>query len=475
MSRVEAGRPKVVPHLTPAERAARGKAARVEVPRTLQAEINFPRDRDPVALLEEQAVTRAPELVPIRYGRMLSSAFAFYRGGALIMATDLSRTPNSSIRTQLCGDAHLSNFGTFGSPERTLVFDINDFDETAPGPWEWDVKRLAASFAIAGRDNGFSRKERERAVLATAHSYRTAMTGFAAMRNLQVWYASMPMEHALREFKAGTDPKRLKKAEADLAKARTRDSMHSYEKLTHLVHGEPRIISDPPLIVPIVELFPPGKSRDQIENEIRDLFRGYRSTLAGDLRVLLGQFRYVDQARKVIGVGSVGTHDRIALYLGVDGQDPLFLQIKEAQPSVLERFVGKSEYPNHGQRVIAGQRLMQAATDIFIGWQRVRSGLDGQERDFYVRQLKDWKGSLVLEAMGPPALAAYGTACGWTLARAHARSGDRIAISAYLGKSDAFDRAMASFAETYADQNERDFAALQAAVASRRVKAKTGH
>ena len=260
MSRVEAGRPKVVPHFTPAERAARGKAARVEVPRTLQAEIEIPRDRDPVALLEEQAVTRAPELVPIRYGRMLSSAFAFYRGSALIMATDLSRTPNSSIRTQLCGDAHLSNFGTFGSPERTLVFDINDFDETAPGPWEWDVKRLAASFAIAGRDNGFSRKEREAAVLATARSYRRAMTGFAAMRNLQVWYASLPMKQALREFKAGVDPKRLKKAETDLAKARTRDSMRAYEQLTHLVDGEPRIISDPPLIVPIVELFPRGRA-----------------------------------------------------------------------------------------------------------------------------------------------------------------------------------------------------------------------
>ena len=323
-------------------------------------------------MLEEQAVTRAPELVPIRYGRMLSSAFAFYRGGALIMATDLSRTPNSGIRTQLCGDAHLSNFGTFGSPERTLVFDINDFDETAPGPWEWDVKRLAASFAIAGRDNGFSQKHREAAVLATARSYREAMTGFAAMRNLQVWYASLPMEQALREFTAGVDPKRLKKAEADLAKARTRDSMHAYEKLTHLVDGEPRIISDPPLIVPIVELLPPGESRDQIESEIRDLFRAYRGTLASDRRVLLEQFRYVDLARKVVGVGSVGTRDRIALFLGVDGQDPLFLQVKEAQPSVLERFVGKSEYPNHGQRVVAGQRLMQAATDIFIGWQRSR-------------------------------------------------------------------------------------------------------
>jgi uncharacterized protein (DUF2252 family) len=472
MSRVEATRRKVLPHLTPAERAARGKAARVKAPRTLQAEIEIPDDRDPVALLEEQAAERAPELAPIRYGRMLSSAFAFYRGGALIMATDLSRTPNSRIRTQLCGDAHLSNFGTFGSPERTLVFDINDFDETAPGPWEWDVKRLAASFAIAGRDNGFSHKKRETAVLTTVRSYREAMNGFAAMRNLQVWYASLPLEQALRELAAGANPRRLKKAEADLAKARTRDSMHSYEKLTHLLHGEPRIISDPPLIVPIVELFPRGESRDRIENEIRDLFGHYRLTLASDLRVLLDQFRYVDQARKVVGVGSVGTRDRIALFLGLDGQDPLFLQVKEAQPSVLERFVGKSEYPNHGQRVVAGQRLMQASTDIFIGWQR--SGLEGRERDFYVRQLKDWKGSLAIEAMGPRAMAAYGKVCGWTLARAHARSGDRIAISAYLGKSDAFDRAMVSFAETYADQNERDFAVLKAAVASGRVKAETG-
>ncbi len=390
------------------------------------------------------------------------------------MATDLSRTPNSGIRTQLCGDSHLSNFGTFGSPERTLVFDINDFDETTPGPWEWDVKRLAASFAVAGRDNDFSRKEREAAVLATAHSYRKAMTGFAAMRNLQVWYASLPMRQALRELKAEVDLKRLKKAETDIAKVRTRDSMHAYEKLTHLVDGEPRFISDPPLISPMVELFPPGEGRDQIESEFRDWFRGYRATLRSDLRALFDQFRYVDLARKVVGVGSVGTRDRIALFLGVDGQDPLFLQIKEAQPSVLERFVGKSEYPNPGQRVVAGQRLMQATPDIFIGWQRVRSGLDGLRRTFYVRQLKDWRGSLLIEALGPPGLAAYGKVCGWTLARAHARSGDRIAISAYLGKSDAFDRAMASFAETYADQNGRDFAALQAAVASGRVTAEMG-
>jgi uncharacterized protein (DUF2252 family) len=474
MSKLETAWPKFVPHFTLAERAARGKAARVKVPRKLQAEIVISVDRDPIALLEEQAVPRVTELLPIRFGRMLVSPFAFYRGGALIMATDLSRTPNSGIRAQLCGDAHLSNFGTFGSPERTLVFDINDFDETAPGPWEWDVKRLAASLAIAGRDNGFSHKNRKAAVLATVRSYREAMTSFAAMHNLQVWYARLPVEQALRDFTAGVDPKLLKKAEADLAKARTRDSMHAYEKLTHLVDGEPRIISAPPLIVPLAELVSPGERRDQVENEFRDMFRVYRRTLASDRRALLEQFHYVDQARKVVGVGSVGTHDRIALFLGVDGQDPLFLQVKEAQPSVLERFVGKSEYPNHGQRVVAGQLLMQAATDIFIGWQHVRSGIDGKERDFYVRQLKDWKGSLMIEAMSPPGLAAYGKACGWTLARAHARSGDRIAISAYLGKSGTFDRAMASFAEMYADQNERDFAALKAAVTSGRVKAETG-
>jgi uncharacterized protein (DUF2252 family) len=463
-----------VPHFTRAERAARGKAARAEVPRAVQAEIEFPGDRDPVALLEEQAVTRVPELVPIRYGRMLASAFAFYRGGALIMATDLARTPNAGIRTQLCGDAHLSNFGIFGSPERNLVFDINDFDETAPGPWEWDVKRLAASFAIAGRESGFSQKQRETAVLAAVASYREAMVGFAAMRNLEVWYSSLPVERALNEFTAGIDPKRLKKQEAQLDTARTRDSMHAYRKLTRLVDGEPRIISDPPLIVPLAELLPAGESRDRIQNEVRDLLRTYRRTLASDRRVLLEQFRFVDIARKVVGVGSVGTRAWIALFLGVDGQDPLFLQVKEAQPSVLERFVGKSRYSNAGQRVVAGQRLMQATTDIFIGWQHTSAGVDGQERDFYVRQLKDWKYSLVVEALLPTGLIAYGRACGWTLARAHARSGDRIAISAYLGKSDVFDRAMVSFAETYADQNERDYAALQEAVASGRVKAETG-
>ena len=468
------GAKKAVPHFTREERAARGKAARAEVPRSAQAEIDFPKRRDPIALLEEQATSRVPELVPIRYGRMLASAFAFYRGGALIMAADLARTPTSGLRVQLCGDAHLSNFGVFGSPERNLVFDINDFDETVPGPWEWDLKRLAASFAIGGRENGFSGKERRTVVLDTVRAYREAMHAFAQMRNLELWYSHLSVEHAVAEFTAGVDPKRLKKAEASIEKSRTKDSMHAFEKLTTLGDGEPRIISDPPLIVPIDELLPTQTERDALQNEMRNLIRSYRRTLETDRRLLLEQFRFVDLARKVVGVGSVGTRAWIALFLGVDELDPLFLQIKEAQPSVLEQFAGKSAYSNCGQRVVAGQRLMQATSDIFLGWQHVSSGLDGQERDFYVRQLKDWKGSFAFESAAPAGAAAYGKACGWTLARAHARSGDRVAIASYLGKSDVFDQAIADFAETYADQNERDYDALDRMVESGRITAQTG-
>jgi uncharacterized protein (DUF2252 family) len=469
-----ANRSKQVPHPARAERVTSGKAARAEVPRSAHAQVEFPELRDPVALLEEQAVSRVPELVPIRYGRMLTSPFAFYRGGALIMAADLAQTPASGLRVQLCGDAHLSNFGVFGSPERNLVFDINDFDETAPGPWEWDVKRLAASFAIGGRENGFNDKERRAVVLATVRAYREAMLAFARMRNLEVWYAHLSVEQAVAEFTAGVDPKRLKKAEAVIEKSRTKDSMSAYEKLTRLVDGEPRIISDPPLIVPIDELLPTQMERDAFEEQTRNLLRSYRRTLETDRRHLLEQFRFVDLARKVVGVGSVGTRAWIALFLGADEVDPLFLQIKEAQPSVLERFVGKSEYGNCGQRVVAGQRLMQATSDIFLGWQHVSAGLDGAERDFYVRQLKDWKGSFAFEAAVPTGAAAYGKACGWTLARAHARAGDRVAIAAYLGRSDVFDHAIAEFAETYADQNERDYQALQRAVREGQVEAKTG-
>ena len=415
-----------------------------------------------------------PELVPIRYGRMLVSPFAFYRGGALIMAADLARTPSSGLRVQLCGDAHLSNFGVFGSPERNLVFDINDFDETAPGPWEWDVKRLAASFAIAGRENGFSPKERRAVVLDTVRAYRKAMGDFAQMRNLDVWYSHLDVEQAMAQFTAGVDPKRRKKAEAMIERSRTQGQ---HARVREADAPRRRRAADhqrPAADRPDRRAARDADGARRTRRRSAHLMRSYRRTLETDRRHLLEQFRFVDLARKVVGVGSVGTRAWIALFLGSDEQDPLFLQVKEAQPSVLERFVGKSEYSNHGQRVVAGQRLMQATSDIFLGWQHVSAGLDGKERDFYVRQLKDWKGSVAVEAAVPAGAAAYGRACGWTLARAHARSGDRVAIAAYLGRSDVFDQAIAAFAETYADQNERDYDALEDAVASGRITAERG-
>jgi uncharacterized protein (DUF2252 family) len=465
--------PEAVPHLTPTERVARGKAARAEVPRSSHGAWEpAPNRPDPIALLEEQAVTRVPELLPIRYGRMANSPFAFYRGAAYVMASDLAATPRSGLTVQACGDAHLSNFGVYGSPERNLVFDINDFDETHPGPWEWDVKRLAASLEIAARGNGFADKERRAIVLTTVARYRQAMQTFAAMRNLDLWYAHLGMDEFMAQAGSLVDPKRLKVVERNLAKARTRDSLHAYEKLTSLVDGEPRIVSQPPLIVPIDELVP-DMERDQFVTEVRGMLRDYRRTIETDRRHLLENFRFVDMARKVVGVGSVGTRAWIILMLGRDEQDPLFIQAKEAGASVLESFLGKSEYANHGQRVVAGQRLMQASSDIFLGWQRV-TGLDGIQRDFYLRQLRDWKGSAEVEAMVPQGMTVYGQMCAWTLARAHARSGDRIAIGAYLGNGDVFDKAIAEFASRYADQNERDHQGLVEAVGSGRITAEVG-
>lgn len=465
--------PTVIPHLTPSERAARGKAARAEVPRSSHAGFTPSTHRpDPVALLEEQATSRVPELVPIRYGRMLVSPFAFYRGAALIMAADLASTPSSGLRAQICGDAHLSNFGVFGSPERRMIFSVNDFDETLPGPWEWDVKRLAASLAVAGRDNGFTAAERRRFLLAGAREYRTGITRFAGMPNMAVWYAHLDIEVFLEQLRPQLEAKRVKTFESSLAKARTRDSVQAFAKFATEVDGEPRIVSDPPLIVPIEELLP-DDDRREVMAELAMLLRTYRKTLESDKRHLLEQFRFVHLARKVVGVGSVGTRAWIGLLLGRDGQDPLFLQMKEAQESVLARFAGRSKYANQGQRVVAGQRLMQTASDIFLGWQRV-TGIDGEQRDFYIRQLRDWKGSAEIERMNPKGMAIYARMCAWTLARAHARSGDRVAIASYLGKSDVFDNAIADFAETYADQNERDYQALADAVSSGRIKARTG-
>jgi uncharacterized protein (DUF2252 family) len=468
------GGPRKILRLTPEERVARGKAARNESPRRSHGQWEPAAGRpDPVALLEEQGASRVPELVPLRYGRMLVSPFTFYRGAALIMASDLAATPRSGLRAQICGDAHLSNFGVFASPERQMMFDINDFDETLPGPWEWDVKRLGASFEIAGRDRGFTPQDRRAVVAAGVAEYRTRMEQMAAMRNLDVWYAHIEVTKMFEQLSSLATKKQRAKAEANIAKARTRDSMQAFSKLTHEVDGQRRIKSDPPLIVPIEELIPADAERRDVDGELHALIRSYRRTLETDRRELLESFQYVHSARKVVGVGSVGTRAWILLLLGRDGQDPLFLQAKEAQESVLERFVGKSKYTNSGQRVVAGQRLMQATSDIFLGWQRV-PGLDGKVRDFYVRQLRDWKGSADVDTMTSSVMTAYARICGATLARAHARSGDRIAIASYLGTSDVFDRAIADFSVAYADQNERDYESMTAAVKSGRLVAQTG-
>jgi uncharacterized protein (DUF2252 family) len=441
-------KPSAVEHLSVAERVARGKAARRLAPRSSHGAFEPAPDRaDPIELLERQAETRVQELVPIRYGRMLASAFAFYRGAAMIMAGDLAATPRSGFTVQCCGDAHLSNFGVFASPERQLVFDVNDFDETLPGPWEWDVKRLAASMLIAARENDFSAKRQHGIVLDTVEEYRTAMRRFAGMTNLAVWYAHLDIDASLEE--------------------------PASSKLTRIVDGEARIVSDPPLIVPIGELAH-GSERDDMFDVLHGQLRSYRATLERDRRVLLEQFRVSDFARKVVGVGSVGTRAWIALLQGHDEQDLLFLQLKEAQASVLEEFLAPSEFRDHGERVVTGQRLMQASSDIFLGWLRVASGLDGEPWDFYARQLRDQKSSAEIERMNAKAMARYGAMCGWTLARAHARSGDRIAIAAYLGGGSHFDRALLEFSHAYAEQNERDYHALAAAVKSGRLTAETG-
>jgi uncharacterized protein (DUF2252 family) len=444
------------------------------VPRSSHATFEPARARtDPVELLERQARTRVPELVPIRYGRMLVSPFNFYRGAALIMASDLAGTPRIGLDVQCCGDAHVSNFGVFASPERRLVFDINDFDETLPGPWEWDVKRLATSVLIAAGDRGLASKDGEQAVLDTVREYRTAMAAFAAMKDLEVWYAQLEVEAMLAEFGSQLTHGDLKLAQKAAAKARTRDSVSVYSKLSEEADGQPRIVADPPLIVPIADLAPGGE-RDEILDAVREIVRSYGTTLQYDRRVLLEGFELVDVARKVVGVGSVGTRAWVALLLGRDSQDPLMLQIKEADASVLEEFLEPSEFDNHGARVVGGQHLMQATSDIFLGWLHVDKDTDGRERDFYARQLKDWKGSAEIDRMDAKGLAAYGRTCGWTLARAHARSGDRIAIASYLGRGPTFDRAIVAFAHAYANQNERDYKALQDAVKAGRVQAKTG-
>jgi uncharacterized protein (DUF2252 family) len=451
---------------------ARGKDARAVAPLESHAEFAPAGKRDPVGLLLEQEKTRVPELVPVRHGRMLVSAFTFYRGAALPMAADLATTPASGLRVQLCGDAHLSNFGAFASPERNLVFDVNDFDETLPGPFEWDVKRLAASLTVAGRDNGFDAKACRKSALAAGEGYRTAMRAFADQTFMDVWYTHVDIEPVIAELKAQVKAKRYKEAQKLLAKAHTSDTMKAVGKLTTVVDGQRRIISQPPLIMPVEEIFPDVQA-GAIYQLLATVLGRYRRTLQSDRRHLLEQFTMVQAARKVVGVGSVGTRAYVLLMDACDGVEPLFLQAKEAQPSVLAEYAGRSKYANQGERAVAGQHLMQAESDIFLGWTRVPNPLDGIDRDFYVRQLKDWKFSVPIEMMLPKGLEMYARLCGSTLARAHARSGDRIALAAYLGGSAKFDEAIADFAETYADQNERDYAALKTAVKEGRAETTT--
>src|SRR5262245_26394867 len=463
---------------TSEERAAAGKAARKKTPLASHAEFQPAKSRDPVGLLLGQAATRVPELVPIRHGRMLVSPFAFYRGGALVMAADLSTSPTPGIRAQLCGDAHLSNFGAYASPERRLVFDINDFDETLPGPFEWDVKRLATSFVVAGRDNGFTSGQCRKTTLAAVRSYRTTMRAFAGQTILAVWYAHLDIEDAVTEFTAALTRRKLKRDKAEikateklLTKAHTRDSLQAIGKLSPVTQGQRRIISDQPLVVPLDELT--GMDTNAVVERLRRVLATYRNTLQTDRRSLFDHFTLTDVAHKVVGVGSVGTRAWILLFEGGVEAEALLLQAKQAERSALADYVEGSDYASQGERVVAGQHLMQASSDIFLGWLRAEPA-GGEGDDYYLRQLRDWKVSAEIEKMGPRGMRVYARLCGWTLARAHARSGNRIAISAYLGSSTKFDNAIADFAEAYADQNERDHAAFADAVAAGRVEARTG-
>jgi uncharacterized protein (DUF2252 family) len=456
---------------SPEERAAAGKAARTASPRSSHGEWQPASDRtDPVELLEHQATSRVGQLVPLRYGRMLVSPFTFYRGAAAVMAADLAPTPRSGLETQLCGDAHLSNFGGFASPERRLVFDLNDFDETLPGPWEWDLKRLVASFSLAGRDRGCSDSERRGIVLAAAREYRETMRRLAQMGNLESWYQELDADAIAARWVSVVGSKQRRRFEKGVAKAQAKDSERAFSKLVEEVDGKLRIISNRPLIVPIEELAEEEAKGADIEALVRHVLSEYRDSLPVERRALIDGYRLIDIAFKVVGVGSVGTRAWIALLLGRDRRDPLFLQIKEAQRSVLEPYTAPSEFDLQGERVVHGQRLMQTASDVMLGWVRAK-GIDGEQRDFYVRQLWDWKASVKVEEMDAQGLSAYAEICGMTLAHAHARGGDRIAIGAYLGKSDVFDIAMAEFAEAYADQSERDYAALRAAVDGGRIEA----
>ncbi|GAA1871793.1 DUF2252 domain-containing protein [Pseudonocardia ailaonensis] len=457
-----------------AERAEWGRSLRGTVPRSAHAELGPGTDReDPLTLLRSQDASRVPELLPIRYGRMAASPFAYFRGAALPMASDLSRTPRTGMTAQICGDAHLGNFGVFASPERRLVFDVDDFDETLPGPWEWDVKRLAASLEVAARGNGFSREARTAVVRAAVARYRKAMREFAGSTALGVWYTRADVDDARARFGRRIRGKGAARFGKGLEKARSRDNLGALSRFSGQRDGQPRITAEPPLIVPVTDLVGPGSDPTAILGALRTVLAAYRESLEPERRVLLDRYRLVDVARKVVGVGSVGTRSWMVLMLGAESTDPLFLQAKEAGPSVLERYLGAGAFANAGQRVVVGQRMMQAAGDIFLGWVRV-AAVDDEPRDFYIRQLRDWKGSADVAAMTPKGMRAYGEACGWTLARAHARTGDPVALASYLGRGTTFDEAVRAFAARYADVNARDHAALGEAIADGEILVEEG-
>jgi uncharacterized protein (DUF2252 family) len=462
-----------LPLWTAKERAARGKALRKKVPHDRHAEWSPPKKRgDPVTILERQSAERMQDLVPIRYGRMQASAFAFFRGGAAIMAADLAKSPTSGLGAQLCGDAHLMNFGLFETPERTLVFGLNDFDETLPGPFEWDVKRLAASMDIAARELGLEKAERSSAVLGTVRAYREAMIQFAAMRDLEVWYTRLPATQLQAQLKADAGAKAGKEVGRQIVHSLRRDHLRAFDRLIRTEGGTIRFVSEPPLLVPAEELLD-GAERKRYVGAIREFLKQYRESLAPHTRALMERYRFMHMARKVSGIGSVGMRSWVVLFIGRDPGDPLLLQLKEAKRSVLEPYTAPTHYENQGRRVVEGQRFMRVASDPLLGWYRLRA-FDGKVHEFYVRQLWDGKSSIDVDRLSAEGLRCYGEACGWTLARGHARSGDRIAMAAYLGKKDSFDRAIATFAAAYAKVNQHDHLRLVEAIDKGRVTAEVG-
>jgi uncharacterized protein (DUF2252 family) len=463
-----------LPEPTAEERAARGKALRKKVPLESHGEWS-PRKKkrgDPVKILERQSADREPDLVPIRFGRMSASPFAFFRGGAALMAADLAHAPRIGLQAQLCGDAHLMNFGLFETPERALIFGLNDFDETLPGPFEWDVKRLATSMEIAARDLDLSHSDRSAAVLATLRAYREGMAEFADMRDLEVFYARLPAADLQAKLRASAGQKEGKEVERQVHKSLKRDHLRAFDKLLRDDGGEFRFVSEPPLLVPAEGLLN-KEQRGRYVDVVRSFLKQYRAGLAPHVRALMERYKFVQMARKVVGIGSVGLRTWVVLFIGRDSEDPLLLQLKEAKHSVLEPYTAPRSYDCQGHRVVDGQRFMQVAADPLLGWYHLRA-FDGKVHDYYARQLWDGKVSFDLDRLSPAGLRAYGEACGWTLARGHARSGDRIAMAGYLGNKDTFDKAVAKFAVTYAEVNEDDHRRLLKAIKKGRVKAQTG-